>query len=58
MPENNWQELYGRYYNGEENGQIDLFKKVTDAVDEVRGEKFKETFKELNDLLKFENKLI
>lgn len=56
MPENNWNELYGRYYNGEENGQINIFNKVTDAVDEVRGEKFKETFKELNDVIK--NKLL
>jgi sulfatase maturation enzyme AslB (radical SAM superfamily) len=58
MPESNWQELYGRYYNGDDNGQINLFKKVTDAVDEVRGEQFKETFKELYELIKNENKMI
>jgi sulfatase maturation enzyme AslB (radical SAM superfamily) len=56
MPDSNWQELYGRYYNGDDNGQINIFKKVTDAVDEVRGEKFKETFKELNEAIK--NKII
>jgi organic radical activating enzyme len=55
----NWQELYGRYYNGEENGQMELFKKVTNAVDLVRNESLYNVFPKLDDVInKKQNKLI
>ena len=52
MTNDNLNELKGRYYNSEPNGEIDLFKTVTDEVDKVRGESFKQTFPKLFEILK------
>jgi MoaA/NifB/PqqE/SkfB family radical SAM enzyme len=51
LSESNWQELYGRYYNGDENNQMDVFKKVTTAVDAVRNETFGLIFPELDKII-------
>jgi MoaA/NifB/PqqE/SkfB family radical SAM enzyme len=47
-----YNDILGRYYDAPENGEIELFKKVTYTVDEVRKESFSETFPKLFEIIK------
>jgi MoaA/NifB/PqqE/SkfB family radical SAM enzyme len=38
LPERNWQDLYGHYFNPEENGRYDYFKYYTKELDTIRDE--------------------
>lgn len=42
-----WEDLYGHYFNPEENGQWDYFKYFTEKMDEVRNENLFATFPKL-----------
>ena len=45
-----WQDLYGQYYNAEENDQWDYFKYFTEKLDDVRKENLKKYFGRLIEL--------
>lgn len=44
ISEFNYYDLYGHYYNSEENGLLDYFKYFTDEVDKIRNEKLEKDF--------------
>lgn len=50
IPETNWQDLYGHYFNPESNGQWDYFKYFTAEVDKIRNEELKTHFSRLIEL--------
>ena len=45
-----WEDLYGQYYNAEENNQWDYFKYFTEKLDEVRKESLNRYFTKLIEL--------
>lgn len=47
-----YNDLYGRYYHADDNNQMDLFLKVTDAVDRIRKEQLFEVFPKLYNIIK------
>lgn len=46
-----YNDLHGIYYNAPQNGEIDLFVKVTNEVDKIRNEHFLNTFPKIKDVL-------
>ena len=46
-----YNDLYGRYYNAPQNGQQDQFYKVTETVDKLRKESWKDIFPKLKEAL-------
>jgi MoaA/NifB/PqqE/SkfB family radical SAM enzyme len=46
-----YNDLHGIYYNAPQNGEIDLFVKVTNEVDKIRSEHFLNTFPKIKDVL-------
>jgi len=46
-----YNDVFGRYYNAEYNGQSDVFKDTTERVDRFRKEKWGDTFPLLKEAL-------
>jgi sulfatase maturation enzyme AslB (radical SAM superfamily) len=52
LPEQFYNNLHGRYYDSEQNGKLETFLSVTDAMDEVRKENGRELFRSLWEKIK------
>jgi organic radical activating enzyme len=51
LPERQYSNLYGRYYNSPSNGKLEYFKTVTNEMDKIRNEKWSEIFPKLGEIL-------